>query len=178
MRFRRRKHDTEVELNITAFLNLMVVLIPFLLLNAVFAQVAILQLHLPSDDPSSPQQEEEELALALEVWIYSDRYVIADRTRGKLNVVENQNDKHDQQELQQRLENIKERYPDQTTVAILCEPDTPYDLLIQTMDTVRLHHKTVNGVRIQTELFPDINLGAAPPDSRLQEQPVAGEDEA
>ena len=42
MRFRRRRsRDTDVELNITAFLNLMVVLIPFLLINAVFAQVSI-----------------------------------------------------------------------------------------------------------------------------------------
>ena len=42
MRFRRRRsRDTDVELNITAFLNLMVVLIPFLLINVVFAQVSI-----------------------------------------------------------------------------------------------------------------------------------------
>ncbi len=58
MRFRRRRsHDTEVELNITAFLNLMVVLIPFLLINAVFAQVSILQLDLPAvNDSSTPRK--------------------------------------------------------------------------------------------------------------------------
>ena len=36
-----RKHEA-VELNITAFMNLMVILVPFLLITAVFSQVAIL----------------------------------------------------------------------------------------------------------------------------------------
>ena len=45
----RKHHRREaVELNITAFMNLMVILVPFLLITAVFSQVAILDLNLPS----------------------------------------------------------------------------------------------------------------------------------
>ena len=36
------------ELNITTFLNLMVVLIPFLLISAVFSRVTILELSVPT----------------------------------------------------------------------------------------------------------------------------------
>ena len=81
MRFRRRRsHDTEVELNITAFLNLMVVLIPFLLINAVFAQVSILQLDLPAvNDSSTPSEDDDKDKLVLEVLIYGDRYEVVDR---------------------------------------------------------------------------------------------------
>ena len=43
------RHKEVVELNITAFMNLMVVLVPFLLITAVFSQVAILDLNLPTD---------------------------------------------------------------------------------------------------------------------------------
>ena len=39
-----------VELNITAFMNLMVILVPFLLITAVFSQVAILELNLPTGE--------------------------------------------------------------------------------------------------------------------------------
>lgn len=53
---RKRSRITEEELNITTFLNLMVVLIPFLLLNAVFAQVSILQLNLPSSEEAPPRK--------------------------------------------------------------------------------------------------------------------------
>ena len=53
----RRRQSTEAELNITTFMNLMVVLVPFLLITAVFSQVSILQLNLP---PTSADQQQEE----------------------------------------------------------------------------------------------------------------------
>lgn len=79
MRSRKRTRETDVELNITAFLNLMVVLIPFLLLNAVFAQVSILQLNLPSNEEAPPSDPEENEKPVLEVLIYQDRYEVAER---------------------------------------------------------------------------------------------------
>ena len=45
-RTHRRKHPA-AELNITAFMNLMVVLVPFLLMTAVFSHITILDLNLP-----------------------------------------------------------------------------------------------------------------------------------
>lgn len=167
MRFRRRKHDTEVELNITAFLNLMVVLIPFLLLNAVFAQVAILQLNLPSDDPTEKTESDDLLPLVLEVWIYPDRLEVVDRQTGPLTIIENMADNsHDLEALQAKLVAIKEAYPDIETITLLCDPETPYELLVHTMDTVRLHSIVNNGIRISSELFPNIQLGTAPRDER------------
>jgi biopolymer transport protein ExbD len=51
----RRNVDT-AELNITAFMNLMVILVPFLLITAVFSRLAILELNLPgsSTEPAKP----------------------------------------------------------------------------------------------------------------------------
>ena len=61
----RKHHRREaVELNITAFMNLMVILVPFLLITAVFSQVAILDLNLPS---STDQISTEPEAMQLEV---------------------------------------------------------------------------------------------------------------
>ncbi|EKF75141.1 hypothetical protein A11A3_05594 [Alcanivorax hongdengensis A-11-3] len=167
MRFRRRRsHDTEVELNITAFLNLMVVLIPFLLINAVFAQVSILQLNLPAvNDSSTPTPENEKEKLTLEVLIYTDRYEVVDRSSSAvLKIVKNKDDKHDALALHDFLVELKGKFPKVTAVTLLCEDDTPYEDMIHTMDAVRLYSKEINGQPIKQELFPDISIGTAPPD--------------
>lgn len=170
MRFRRRRsRDTEVELNITTFLNLMVVLIPFLLINAVFAQVSVLQLNLPAvtDSSSSTEDDTPEEKLTLEVLIYSDRYEVVDRSRGAvLEVLENTPEGHDQQGLHQFLVSVKQQHSEIMTITLLCEEETPYETMISTMDTVRLYDAMVNGQRIRRELFPQISIGSAPADQR------------
>ncbi|KRT54533.1 ExbD/TolR family protein [endosymbiont of Ridgeia piscesae] len=47
MRRRSRRLHEEAELNITAFMNLMVILVPFLLITASFSRMAVLDLYLP-----------------------------------------------------------------------------------------------------------------------------------
>jgi len=163
----KRSRITEEELNITTFLNLMVVLIPFLLLNAVFAQVSVLQLNLPSSE-APPPSENDKPKLALEVLIYKDRYEVADRTSGSvLKIVRNTADgKHDANALRSYLAvEVKSRFEDISDVTLLCEDDTPYELMIQTMDAVRYYRAVVNGQSIKRELFPDIGIGSAPPDT-------------
>ena len=163
----KRSRITEEELNITTFLNLMVVLIPFLLLNAVFAQVSILKLNLPSSE-AAPPSDNDKPKLALEVLIYKDRYEVADRTSGAvLKIVPNTaEDKHDAASLRGYLANtVKKEFGDITDVTLLCEDDTPYELMIQTMDAVRYYVAVVNGQSIKRELFPDIGIGSAPADS-------------
>jgi len=45
--YKRRSKD-QVDLDMTTFLNLMVVLVPFLLITAVFSRITIVELSLPS----------------------------------------------------------------------------------------------------------------------------------
>ena len=53
-RYRRKRLGKETpELDITTFLNLMVVLIPFLLISAVFSRVAIMELSVPTNTGGS-----------------------------------------------------------------------------------------------------------------------------
>lgn len=168
MRLRERKRDTEVELEITTFLNLMVVLIPFLLLNAVFAQVSILQLNLPANEEAPPADPKEDNKPVLEVLIYQDRYEIGERKSGKIVAVVPvaENGKHDREKLRGFLGDIKADFPDVTNITLLCEDDTDYELLIYTMDAVRYRVEIINGIGVKKELFPDIGIGSAPPDAR------------
>ena len=54
MRRRRiRRPDKSSELSITAFMNLMVILVPFLLMTAVFSHMTVLELNLPNPEAGS-----------------------------------------------------------------------------------------------------------------------------
>ena len=64
MKFIHKNYTKEaVELNITAFMNLMVILVPFLLITAVFSRLTILELNLPALDAASEKQEKIDLQL-------------------------------------------------------------------------------------------------------------------
>ncbi len=157
----RRDSDT-ADLNITAFMNLMVILVPFLLITAVFSRLAVLELYLPgsSNEPVDPQ----ELTFQLEVTVRKHQIEIGDRNLGALAVYPLGEDGYDYEALSKKLSAIKERYPDKTDVAILLEAEIPYDTLVQVMDRVRIA-ETIDEVKatiVRTDLFPDISIGDAP----------------
>ena len=55
-RYRRRSKEV-LELDMTTFLNLMVVLVPFLLITAVFSRIAIVELSLPTSEGAAAAVE-------------------------------------------------------------------------------------------------------------------------
>lgn len=155
----RRNNDT-VELNITAFMNLMVILVPFLLITAVFSRLAILELNLPGS--SSEPADEQEQVFQLEIIVRNEKIEVGDRNIGALGVYPNEDDGYDFAALSEKLGEIKRDYPDKTDAAILLEADIPYDTLVQVMDRVRISEAIVDDSIVRTDLFPDISIGDAP----------------
>ncbi len=156
-----RNVDT-AELNITAFMNLMVILVPFLLITAVFSRLAILELNLPgsSNEPVDPQDQ----TFQLEIIVRDSRIEVGDRNLGALGIYPNDVDGHDYDALSKKLAELKKRYPEKTDASILLESDISYDTLVQVMDRVRIQ-ETVNEEEeqvVRTDLFPDISIGDAP----------------
>ena len=160
-RSRRGHHNTETaELNITAFMNLMVILVPFLLITAVFSRMAILELNLPGS--STEPADEKELTFQLEITVRLGQIEVGDRNIGALGVYPNGIDGYDYVALSRKLAEIKESYPDKTDAAILLESEIAYDTLVQVMDRVRIA-ESIDGDRIvRKDLFPDISIGDAP----------------
>jgi len=157
---RSRDIDT-AELNITAFMNLMVILVPFLLITAVFSRLAILELNLPgsSNEPANPQ----ELTFQLEVIIRKGQIEVGDRTVGALGVYPNAaDDSYDFDGLSNKLSELKRNYPDKTDASILLESDIQYDTLVEVMDRVRVAVVVDDGNVVRSDLFPDISIGDAP----------------
>lgn len=156
--YRARHRAGADEMNITAFLNLMVVLIPFLLLSAVFSRLTILQLNLPGEATPSTQKA----VLQLEIIVRSDTIDVADRATGLLKRLPKVESGHDYKGLNDYLQTVKSQYPQITDATILLQPETPYDIVVQAMDAVRSFMATSGGRAQMAELFPDISIGDAP----------------
>jgi biopolymer transport protein ExbD len=164
-RARNRHNGDTAELNITAFMNLMVILVPFLLITAVFSRLAILELNLPgsSTEPVEPQDQ----VFQLEVIVRADKIEIADRNQGLLGVYQNSVDGYDFNAVGEKLAELKRRYPEKTNASILLEQEIEYDTVIQIMDTVRVSvdvevDEDDKKSLVRSDLFPDISIGDAP----------------
>jgi biopolymer transport protein ExbD len=158
---RRHRRKDAAELNITAFMNLMVALVPFLLITAVFSRTTILELNLPSSTAAVPETPQ---ALDLEIIVRGDALQVADRGTGLLRSIPKTADGYDFAALAAFLrDEVKLRFPDATSVTILIEPEISYDTVVQVMDAVRVDTGIVDGRATQRELFPDISIGDAPP---------------
>ena len=151
---RLRKHP--VGLDITAFMNMIVVLVPFLLTTAVFSRLAVLELSLPAQSSGFDKLNGD---LQLEIVIRRDGLEVGDRIGGLLRRVENTNKGYDFQALSSLMQQLKARFPEKLEATVLAEPDTSYDTLVQTMDAVRV---VKSGPAAHVDLFPEISVGDAP----------------
>lgn len=154
----RRYIQEAEEMNITAFMNLMVVLVPFLLIGAVFSRLTVVELGLPDPDTL---QSQEQIKLALELVVRKDSVDIQDARLGLIRRIENGANGVQWKSLRDVLIEVKRRFPNERGITLLLEPSIDYKTLIKAMDYVR-SADVAQGVSVETiELFPDIALGAA-----------------
>ncbi len=160
-RARQRQKEAE-ELNITAFMNLMVVLTPFLLITAVFSRLAILELHLPAAQSQAVVDETPQFQL--EVTVRESGIEVGDRNAGTLSRIEKQGDDYRLDELSAYLGKIKQQFPDKADATVLLEPDISYQLLVAVMDRVRVAESRdpADNRLVKSELFPEVSIGDAP----------------
>jgi biopolymer transport protein ExbD len=159
-KYNRRKREETPGLDITTFLNLMVVLIPFLLISAVFSRVTIMELTVPTSAGGSAVKAPN---FAIEVIVRKNGLEIANGSSVEA-AFPKKDGQYNMQMLYELLKRLKARYPEKDDATVLMEPDIEYDHLIQIMDAVR-------GAEVQTEgseevkkmvLFPNISIGDAP----------------
>jgi biopolymer transport protein ExbD len=154
------------ELDLTAMINMMVILVCFLLISAVFSRVTVLELKMPPAAPASPsntkppQQEE----LALEVIVRKNSIEIADRNGHFYKKLDNLKGAYDVRMLAQELRALKGKFPKKRDASVLLEDDVAYEVLVQVMDALRENTAERDNNGNSTELFPDISIGDAPPD--------------
>jgi len=160
MRVRRlRKHAAHLE--ITAFINLIVVLVPFLLSTAVFTRLTIIDLTLPAQNSAALEQVKAD-NLQLEVVVRAEALEVGDRIGGLIERIPATSTGPDVRTLSRLIQQIKTRFPDKLEATVLAEPNTSYDTLVQVMDVVRSGHMAQGDKVVRAELFPQISIGDAP----------------
>jgi len=161
MRRHARKHrHVDTELNITAFLNLMVVLIPFLLITAAFSHITVLDLNMPGSGSTSPKQAP---AVQVQMIVRHDQLEVGDATSNIFSILPKTNEHYDFSRAHEVLKKLKTEHSDVRGLTLLLEDDIDYEVVIQAMDHSRYVNKEINGQLIKTALFPRITLGKAPP---------------
>ncbi len=165
---KRRLRRDGAHLELTAFINLIVVLVPFLLSTAVFTRLTVMDLALPA--PGGALEQIKAGELQLEVVIRADAYEVGDRVGGLIQRVERGATAATAagalKTLNALMVQIKLKHPTRTEVSVLAEPQTPYERLVEVMDAVRsAPTATQQGgktVVVAGELFPEIAVGDAP----------------
>ncbi|WP_026376265.1 biopolymer transporter ExbD [Aestuariibacter salexigens] len=171
-RIRAAKEDAQ--LDITSFMNLMIVLVPVLLMMMVFSRITVVQLQLPglSDTHSADSIAQEQLELlvsnsGLSVY-FPQGYLV---TEIEPVIGEQDSLQHDYASLQAVLKQIKQtllaKGVEKQDITLLMEDDVPYQTIISVMDATRSYKDVVAASVVDAELFPNVALADAPAASVL-----------
>jgi biopolymer transport protein ExbD len=158
----------DAELDITSFMNLMIVLVPVLLMMMVFSRITVLELALPQLGEANEQNidvKDQRLELVIRAdniaVYYPQGYLVKD-----IAVTEQG---YDYAALQMVLRQIKQtlinKSIDKKAATLLLEEDIPYQVIVALMDTTRSYQDVLIASVVNAELFPEISLGDAPTDA-------------
>lgn len=164
MRKHRSRQREDAELEITSFMNLMIVLVPVLLMGLVFSQTTVLELTLPPAAIASEQQgENKTLELVIRQDGMSVNYPQGITLKSLPLTAEGKQDFKTLSVVMQEVKRqLREQSIDKRAITILSEREISYQTLVSAMDTVRSFKAVVVADVVDAELFPEISFGDAP----------------
>ena len=156
--YRRRTSKEAHELDMTTFLNLMVVLVPFLLITAVFSRITVVELDLPSSNAGAAAEQP---AFRVEVVVRNAGLEI---TNGQevIAAIPNVDGEYDLPKLSEYLISLKREYPDKDDASVLLEAKIEYDHLIHVLDAVKTAEIIEGEEKTKYALFTAVSIGDAP----------------
>lgn len=162
-KFRRKSFVTDADLDITAFMNLMIVLVPILLLGLVFSRITVVGVKLPELGEGPIDGENKRLEL-----IIRESGLQLNYPQGVLLKDLPRSDKGEQDfallslVLQEVKRQLREKGITTRSITLLPESEVDYQTLVSAMDTVRSFKAVVAASLVDAELFPEIAFGDAP----------------
>lgn len=162
----RYKPTDDAELDVTAFLNLMIVLVPVLLLSLSFAQITVLEIKLPELTGGSATSAESQSTLEVRIDTAGIKvFYPANTMVQEIPATKDEEGKatYDFDRLANVMMALKEteQLKDKREVLLLSAPKIGYQNLVSTMDAVKSHKKVIVSSLVEIELFPEISLGDA-----------------
>ena len=140
------KKAVNSELNLVPYIDLLTCMVTFLLMTAVWTQLARIDVTQKGQAQSAEQTDEKPPETRLVVVINEDGFLIAGGAAGDQKPIKKKEGKYDYDTLMAILKEVKKTYPDKRDVHIASDDGIQYQYIIQTMDTAL------------TAQFPDIAL--------------------
>lgn len=158
----KRRHHESKDLELTTLLNIMVVLVSFLLLSAVFSKITIQELNMPPQGGGAALTNDKPPVI-IEVIVRKNALEIGD---GKVvtDTIPKVGEQYDFKELSKRLKLLKDKNVDKKDVVLLVEPDIDYSTMISVMDAVKFVSFVTaeDSKHLTITLFPNVTVGDAP----------------
>lgn len=156
----KRQNTDDADIDVTSFMNLMIVLVPVLLMSMTFTKITVMEINLPELSGGSSANSLDQSQL--EVVVRKDGMKVYFPTGSLVKDIPLlENEQHDYPTLSKVLREVKNRVSDKKDALILSSADLPYQTLISVMDTVKSYQTVVVASVAQVELFPQISLGDA-----------------
>ena len=173
----RTREVLTADVDLTPIMCLFIILVPLLLLSAVFERLAALQVHLPeastieeTDKPAEGPTGIVELRLLLKEDGLELQGTLSHDPSGKEKEVYEdirydfpllQGNLYDLEGLQRALRDLKRQYPRHEEIVFLVDDKVSYDVIVQAMDACRQEFVLEDGEKRSLPLFPQIALSEA-----------------
>ncbi len=154
---RSHNHGQGTELNIIPLMNVFVIIIPFLLLTAVFAKTSMIEIFLAQQDAVISASSKKQDHGYLTVKVLKRGFVLDGIGKGI--VIRRKNGKLNYERLSAMLQKLKDRHPRVQEVAILFNPSFSYESVVKVMDVTREAEVSRSGKTTRRVLFPLVSLG-------------------
>ena len=133
---KRRHHSILAEdINLIPILNIFMIIIPFLLLTAVFTKTSIIDIYLPQEGQEAKDNKFSQIPQILTVKVMEMGFELGGMGNGIL--IPKMGGNLDFKQLANELRKLKDKYPDEEDVVLLFDPNVSYDLIINVMDATR-----------------------------------------
>ena len=169
MKRKHRRLRNEADLDITAFMNLMIVLVPILLINMIFASTSVLELNFPTQNDAQTLEND---LVQLQVIITPEQLLVADNKGGVIKQIDSKDGTYDFEMLGLVMKDLKARIPDKKDITVMAMKKTSYQTLVSVMDKVRSYPAVVAGSVVHAELFPEVSIADAPESIDVDEKSV------
>ena len=156
------KGTDDADLDVTPFLNLMIVLVPVLLLSMTFTKVAVLELKLPEltggEAVSATSQSKLEVVVDDKgIRVYFPENILIKAL--PVQISDSGESRYDFENLSLVLQAIKQEHESKRDVIIRLDKEMNYQNIIKTMDTVKSYRTVHISSVVDVELFPEVSLG-------------------
>ena len=162
-RWQRTTRREPYAVDVTPFLSLMVILVPFLLITAVFTRTTILELQ-PAGGEVSPESAAD--PLQLQVIVRQAGIEVSYLGLDQAVLIERSGDDKALTALANLAGELKARHPQSEAATVLLEPQIPYELLVQILDVLRIRLHPIAQATEPESLFPVIALGSVAANTR------------